>query len=53
VAEEASNLANYPGFAGPNKMRLNQYLRKRETQQEINEFNASRSVELGYPTFKE
>jgi len=51
MAEEAPNLLNYPGFAEPNKMRLHQYyLRKRETEQKINAFNASRAVHLRYPT---
>jgi hypothetical protein len=50
MVEEASNLANYPGFAEPNKMQLHQYLRKRETEQAINAFNSRRSVQLRYPS---
>jgi hypothetical protein len=45
MAEEDSNLANYPVFADPNKMRLHQYLRKRETEQKIKAFNARRSLQ--------
>jgi L-rhamnose mutarotase len=48
MAEEDSNLANYPVFADPNKLHLHQYLRKRETEQKIKAFNASKSVQLRY-----